>query len=69
MQKELNGMFWSTGSFDLDLPYIGDTKKDLCNIQEESGWNYLELHEKSWKTTQRLYHRQLQFSKANLLEV
>ncbi len=36
MQKELNGMFWSTGSFDLDLR-TWRYKKGLCNIQEESG--------------------------------
>lgn len=42
MQKELNGMFWSTGSFDLDLPYIGDTKKACAIFKKnlvEITWN------------------------------
>ncbi len=42
MKKELNGMFWSTGSFDLDLPYIGDTKKACAIFKKnlvEITWN------------------------------
>lgn len=45
MQKELNGMFWDSGSFALDIPYIGDTKKACAIFKKnlvEITWNCMK---------------------------
>jgi len=42
MKKELNGVFWDSGSFDLRLPYAGDTKNACAIFRKnlvEITWN------------------------------
>lgn len=42
MKKELNGIFWNLGAFDLPIPYIGDTKKACAIFKKnlvEITWN------------------------------
>lgn len=46
----LNGMHWSIGAFDFDIPYIGDTEKvtHIFNQNlEDITWNYLRTLEQN----------------------